>query len=273
MRAPLLILYTTLAAAGGIALPARAADPPAPPPSAAPANERVVASVDGSWLSENHGGGGAAATYLTNLGQGNVVGLGAEYQTIANAHWTLGTLSGAATLPTRLKLNLYGDLREGAGDIGTHAFHYSVVDGGLFATIDKWTLQLEERHIDIDQSHGHLPKVGLALRLTQALIASVSYAHSYGGNLGTRLTTLRLDYVSKDLTWLAGGAWGPAAPAVINLVGEVVQPGPTLKEQFIGVGLPFGRTEWLLVGDHQDLAGFKRTTLTLTCTLHLGAGG
>jgi hypothetical protein len=67
--------------------------------------------------------------------------------------------------------------------------------------------------------------------------------------------------------------WGPAAPAVFDLIGQVVRPGPSLKEGFAGIGKPVGRTEWLLVGDYQDVGGTKRTTITLACTVHLRARG
>jgi hypothetical protein len=287
MRCPALILCATLAACAGASLAvaqsaaqapssAQAASPaeePAPaPPSAA--EERLVISGDGSRLSQNHGGGGGSLTWLSTLDSGHVVGLGGEYQAIANSHWTLGYLTGSATFgQPSAKLSLYAEAHEGAGDVGTHAFHYSIIDGGVIGTLGRVSVQLEERRIDIDTSHGHLPKIGLSLRLTQQLLASVSYARSFGGDLGTKLTTVRLDYVSKSFTWLAGGDWGPAAPAVIDLVGQVVKPGPSLREEFLGIGMPLGHTEWLLVGDHQDLEGFKRTTVTLTCTVHFRAGG
>jgi hypothetical protein len=110
----------------------------------------------------------------------------------------------------------------------------------------------------------------VSLRLGQPFIASVSYAYSFGGNLGTKLWTGRLDYVGKGFTWLVGGDYGPVAPSVLNLLGQVLRPGPTLKEGFAGIGTSLGRTDWQLLGDYQDLEGFKRTTVTLTCTVHLG---
>jgi hypothetical protein len=50
-----------------------------------------------------------------------------------------------------------------------------------------------------------------------------------------------------------------------------VGPAKTLKEGFIGAGKTFGGADWQLIGDYQDLEGFKRTTITLNCTLHLGS--
>ena len=68
-------------------------------------------------------------------------------------------------------------------------------------------------------------------------------------------------------------AGGPAPPAVLNLQGAVISPGPQLHEGFVGIGKPFGRTDWLLLGDYQDVSGTKRTSIALTCTVHLHAQG
>ncbi|GAC1660520.1 MAG: hypothetical protein PVS2B3_13830 [Steroidobacteraceae bacterium] len=237
------------------------------------ADERLVVSGDGARLTGNHGGGGGSLTWLSNFGPGDVIGLGAEYQTVANSHWTLGAFNGALTLGQgNFKTTLYAEAHEGAGDNGQEAFHYSIIASGLITTLTSWlSAQLEERRIDIDSAHGNLPKVGLSLRIAPAFLASVSYAQSFGGNLGTKLGTARLDYVSKSFNWLAGFAYGPVAPNVLNLFGQVLEPAPTLREGFVGIGKSVGRADWQLLGDYQDLDGFKRTTITLNCTVHLSA--
>jgi len=250
--------------------PAAPAEPPAP---AAAADERLVLTTDGSRLSGGSGGGGGSVTWLRNIESGAVIGAGADYQQIANAHWTTGVFSGSLALgQDNPKTHLYAEVHEGAGDIGMHAFHYSLAAAGVLGTLTpRLSVQLEERRIDIDTSHGNLPKLGLSFRATPQLLASASYAYSLGGNLGTKLTTVRLDYSAKSLSAIAGAVWGPAAPAVFDLIGQVVRPGPSLKEGFIGIGKPVGRTDWLLVGDYQDVGGTRRTTLTLACTVHLWA--
>src|SRR5438105_10007689 len=80
-----------------------------PPPSPTPAavgDQRLVFSTNGSRLTGGIGGGGGSATWVGSLGNGTVIGLGAEYQTISNSHWTLGSFSGtvAPGLRTRLKV-------------------------------------------------------------------------------------------------------------------------------------------------------------------------
>jgi hypothetical protein len=105
--------------------------------------------------------------------------------------------------------------------------------------------------------------------VAQPLLLSASYADTVGGNLGTHLTTLRVDYAGRALNALGGAAGGRAAPAVLNLLGQIVRPSPKLTELFAGVGSSFGRSDWQLLADYQDVEGFKRTTITLLCTLHL----
>jgi hypothetical protein len=250
----------------------------APSPAAATAAERLVFSVDGSTLSGdsgNIGGGGGSGTWLHYFSADRVLGAGAEYRKIANAHWTAGTLSGSLGFGrSQAKSHAYAEVHEGAGDIGTHAFQYSLVAAGILGALTpRLTVQLEERRIDIDTSHGNLPKVGLSFRATPELLATASYARSAGGNLGTRLTTLRLDYGRSTVSGMAGVVWGPAAPATFDLFGQNLSPGTSLTESFVGIGKSWGPTAWLVVGDYQNVAGTRRATISLTCAHTLRAHG
>jgi len=240
----------------------------------APPDDLLVFSGNGLTLTGDHGGGGGSLTWLRKFTSGSLFGLGAEYQTIYNSHWTLGTFNGALALNLPVKTSLYTEAHVGSGETGGAPFNYTNVAGGLFSTLTPWlTVQVEERYIDIEPSHGNLPKIGLSFRLAVPLLASLSYAQSFGGNLGTKLGTARVDYSGTHFTWLAGAAYGPVAPRVLNLIGQTVGAVRTLKEGFLGAGRSFGRTDWQLLGDYQDLEGFKRTTITLNCTVHLGPRG
>jgi len=243
--------------------------------ASASAEDKLVFSGNGMTLTGDHGGGGGAATWLRQFDTGNLFGLGAEYQQIYNSHWTLGTFTGALKFSQgSIKTSLYTEAHVGSGSTAGESFDYTNVAGGLISALTPWlSVQLEERYIDIQPSHGHLPKLGLSFQVAPKVLASVSYAQSFGGNLGTKLGTARLDYAGMPITWLIGGAYGPVAPRVLNLIGQQVGPPKTLKEGFVGAGKSFGRTDWQLIGDYQDLEGFKRTTITLNCTLHLGKRG
>jgi hypothetical protein len=247
--------------------------PAAPSPTSNP-DDRLLFSGEGSWLTGDHGGAGGSITWLRNFGTGNVLGLGGEYQTVANSHWSLGNFNGSLSFTQgTLKTTVYAEAHLGGGATGGESFRYTDIAGGFYLIPTSWfSVQLEERYLDIDKSYGNLPKLGLQFRVAPGLLASMSYAQSFGGNLGTKLGTVRLDYVGKQFSWLAGAAYGPVAPALVNLIGQQLLPAQILREGFIGVGKTFGRTDWQLVGDYQDLEGFRRTTITLNCTLHLDAG-
>ena len=139
-----------------------------PPPSPTPAavgDQRLVFSTNGSRLTGGIGGGGGSATWVGSLGNGTVIGLGAEYQTISNSHWTLGSFSG--TVAPGLRTRLYLEGREGAGDIGDRAFHYSLLVGGLLEQLtSEFSVHVEERRIDIDKSHCNLPNLALSFQVT-----------------------------------------------------------------------------------------------------------
>jgi hypothetical protein len=257
---------------GACAIPGAKADPQV---AAATADERLVFSADGATLSGGGTGSGGSGTWLHHFSADTVLGAGAEYQQIENAHWSVGTLSASLGLgPSPAKTHAYAEVHEGAGDIGTHAFHYSLVAAGALGTLTpRFSVQLEERRIDIDTSYGNLPKVALSFQATPELAATASYAHSAGGNLGTRLTSMRLDYSAGTVSGMAGVVWGPAAPAVYDLSRLNVIPGASLTEGFVGIGKSVGRTTWLLVGDHQNVAGTTRTTIALTCAFNLPAHG
>jgi hypothetical protein len=270
VNAPALIAGVILL---GCARPAAPADQPplAPAPTA---GDRLLFSANGETLTGGSGGGGASGLWSLTFAPQDVISAGAEYQQVSTSHWTNGVLSGSFGLGQWLPATIvYAEAHEGAGDADQRGFSYSVVTAGLLNTPVQWlTVGLEERWIDVDTSHGTLPKLTLSLHPTKPLLISASYADTTSGNLGTQLTTLRGDYVGPALTALAGASGGRAAPAVLNLIGQVVQPSKKLKEFFAGVGRSFGRSEWQLLADYQDLEGFKRTTITLSCTVPLDGG-
>jgi len=61
----------------------------------------------------------------------------------------------------------------------------------------------------------NLPKIGLTYLWGPRLPDRVAYQHSVSGNPGTNLGIIRVDVYGKPLNWLAGGAYGQGAPAVV----------------------------------------------------------
>src|SRR2546430_12568208 len=67
----------------------------------------------------------------------------------------------------------------------------------------------EERQIDVDTSHGSLPKVGFSMLWNRQWLASASYAHSVGGNLGTDLGTVRIRSEERRVGKECRSRWSP----------------------------------------------------------------
>jgi hypothetical protein len=241
------------------------------------AGDRISVSADGATLTGTDGGGGASLGWLHNFDADTLAGVAVEHQVLANAHWTFGSVNGSLTTgPAGQRYSFYGEAHEGAGDDGPNAFHYAIEAVGVIGTYShKFSAQLEDRQIDVESSHGNLPKVGLSYLWGPNYQTAVSYQHSVSGNLGTHLTAVRIDKYGATLNFLGGVAFGQASPAVVNLQTGIVIPGNQLKEGYIGVSkpLPRFRGELVLVGDYLDLSGIKRATVTLSYIFHVGAAG
>jgi hypothetical protein len=245
----------------------------APAPPAAPAADNLVLSANGSTLTGANGGGGGSLTWLHDFSSG-VLGVGGEYQRLADAHWAFGSLSGAvSTGSARAKWSFSAEAHLGSGDIGGyqggHRFDYRIEGAGVAGTFgSKLTVQLQAHQYDIDTTHGALPKLGVGLLWTPHWQTTVSYSRSVTGNLGTQLETLQIDHYGHAANWLLGGAAGHVAPPVVNLYTGSTGPAPQLREGYVGISKSFARTDWSILGDYLKVAGQRRITLTVVCTLH-----
>ncbi len=98
------------------------------------------------------------------------------------------------------------------------------------------------------------------------------------GNLGTRLTAVRIDEYNATVNLLAGVAFGQVSPIVVGIVSNqavVLAAGHRLKEGYVGMSKPLQhlRSEIALVADYQDVSGSKRFTLTLSYIFRVGRAG
>jgi len=236
------------------------------------ADDRIAVSADGSTLTGTNGGGGASVGWLHNFDADTLAGVAAEHQVLSVSHWTFGSLNGSVTLGQGdERYSIYGEVHEGAGDDGPHAFKYSIEAVGVIGTFfHRLSTQLEDKQIDVETTHGNLPKLGLSYLWGPHLLTSVSYSYSVNGNLGTRLTSARIDAYGSSVNFLAGTAFGQASPSILGF--GFVLPPRHLKEGYAGLSkpLPRLRSEVTLVADYQDLSGSKRTTVTLNYIFHVG---
>jgi hypothetical protein len=248
----------------------------------APTANRLTFMVSGASLSgfedvsgvrlSGDDGGGASVGLLHNFNADAIAGVAAEHQVLGDAHWTFGTLTlayGRGQAGSRS--NFYLEARKGSGEDDAHSFSYSMYTVGLIQGLTRQlSLQIEDKQVDIDTTHGNLPKLGLQFLWSPKLLTSVAYTHSVSPDLGTRLWSARADYYGKRANLLVGGATGKATPAVFDLQTGVTIPGLTTHEVFLGVTKPFSRMEVTLLGDYIELAGIKRFTVTLNGTVRLG---
>lgn len=259
---PALLCAASIVAAHSAAAAERSARPP----------DRVILTANGSTLTDTDGGGGGSLGWLHYFTPDALFGVGAEHQVIAESHWTFGSLRAAwgNGQPTS-RFGVFGEVHHGRGDDDGRNFDYSIAVLGLSQAFgSKFSMQLEGREIDIDTSHGNLPKLAFSYLWTPRLLTTLSYAHSVGGNLGTELTAGRLDHYGNKVNFVLGGAVGHADPAVLNLEPGLALPARNLKQGFAGIGKTFTRGELLLLGDYLRLADSEKVTVTLSFTAYLG---
>jgi hypothetical protein len=218
--------------------------------------DRLVLSGNGSSLTGTSGGGGGSIGWLHNFSPDTLIGLAAEHQVLAVSRWTFGSLTASMTRgPGGQRYTFYGEAHEGSGDDGSKPFKYRVEALGLVGTyFHRLSVTLEDRQIDVETTHGNLPKLGVSYLWNQRVQTSLAYQHSVSGNLGTRLTSGRLD-VFGPVNFIGGFAVGQAAPAVLGFA--LTLPPHDLREGYVGLSKAFAqsRSELTLIADYQHLSG------------------
>lgn len=232
--------------------------------------DRLLLSAEGSTLSHASGGGGGSIGWLHDW-QNFTVSAGGEYQTLDTAHWAFGSLSGAITIGN---LSVYGETNNGSGNsglVGTpNRYDYDVEAVGLSAAFDRrFTIQMDTHQFNVDNVHGNLPKIAVGVLLPLQLLTTGSYAHSVTGNLGTELTSLRLDHFGQTVNWLLGGTTGHVPPPIVNLAPEQTAAAQPYHEGYVGISKKYPGTEWSLLADYVSSAGTKRVTLSLSCSFRI----
>lgn len=246
-----------------------------------PSDDRIGVSVDGSTLTGTNGGSGASLTWLHNFDPSALAGIAVEHQVLADSQWTFGSLNGSKSFGSEnQRYNIYGDVHEGGGVDDTHSFRYEIEDAGVVGTFyHKLSAQLEDKRVDVESTHGNLPKVGLSYLWGPHVLTTASYQYTLSGNLGTRIEAVRLDIYEAKMSFFAGAALGPASAAVLGIETTAVNKGPQvlvpvreLHEEYVGLTKPFARwhSELTVSADYLDLSGIARATLTLSYIFHIG---
>jgi hypothetical protein len=227
-------------------------------------DDRIALSANGSSLTGTRGGGGASASWLHNFDADTLLGVAAQYQALSVSHWAFASLNGAVTRgPGDQRYTFYGQADEGAGRDGPRAFKYRLETLGVTGTyFHQLSATVEDKQVNVETTHGNLPKLQLAYLWSPRIQTTVGYQHSFGGNLGTRLTTARVDVYASKVSFLAGGAIGQASPSVLGIN---LTLGPRdLREGYVGVikSFPSLRGELTFIVDYQRLSGAGGEQLT-----------
>lgn len=237
-------------------------------------DDRILIGADATTLTGTNGGGGGSVGWLHNFDSSDLLGVAVEHQNLSNAHWTFGSLNGSTAVgPDMERFSFYGEVHEGTGDDALRAFHYRIEAAGVIGTFDhRLSATLEDRRIDVETTHGSLPKVAVAYLWNPHWLTTVAYQYSVSGNLATRLPSIRIDSYWATVNLLAGASWGPSTLVELDLVTGRVPEVHQLREGYVGLSKPFPRlrSEVTLVADYLDLSGIKKASLTLNYIVHVG---
>jgi hypothetical protein len=219
--------------------------------------DRLAFSANGSSLTGTNGGAGASLGWLHNFDPDTLVGVAVEHEALSVSHWTFASLNGSKTLGSGdQRYTVYGEAHEGAGDDAEKAFKYRIEALGLTGTyFHRLSATVEDKQINVETTHGNLPKVGLSYLWNPHVQTALSYQYSFGGNLGTRLTAGRIDFYTHTLNYIGGFAVGQASPSLLGI--QLTLPPHHLKEGYVGVAkpLPQWRSDLTLILDYQNLSG------------------
>lgn len=252
------------------AMPVTAAEIDARPP-----DRLTVSGSRSTFVDLDDEGGGGSLSWLHYFTPEVIFGAGADHTFVEDSKLTYGSLRAALSRgEPSSRFNLIGEVYYGEGDDVGRKFDYAVAVIGISqAFSNKFSVQLETRQIDIDTTDGNLPKLGLTYIWSPRVVTNVSYARSVGGNLGTELTSARLDYYGKFANLMLGGSSGTANPSVLVLQPGVTLPASDSTQGFLGIGKTFKRGEILLLGDYLEVSGTEKITVTLSFTAYLGYRG
>jgi hypothetical protein len=220
-------------------------------------DDRIAFSGNGSSLTGTNGGAGASLTWLHNFDADTLLGAAAEHEALSVSHWTFGSLIGSVTRgPGDQRYTFYGDIHEGAGDDARKPFKYNIETVGITGTyFHRLSATVEDKEVDVETTHGNLPKLGLSYLWNRHLQTALCYQYSLNGNLGTRLTSGRADWYAHAMNFFGGFAVGQASPSVLGI--QLTLPPHHLKEGYLGLSkpLPGWRSEISFIIDYQRLTG------------------
>lgn len=229
-------------------------------PAATQSSDALIAT--GEWDGNSSGlSGGGAVDWLHSAKSGTDVTIGMAAYRIAGSQWALaraGTFfrfSERWTIEPKIVL--------GGGTTASAGFLYQQYITRLgFRAMPRLYVNAQEEFIDIGSTHGHLLSGGVLLLPSRSFSMDTEYAHSAGGNLGTRFVSERFDLSRRTLRPFAGFAVGKTAPEVFDMGFGPHLISQDLHEGFLGLVFPSAIAEFTVAIDWIQVGSTQRSTVT-----------
>jgi hypothetical protein len=236
---------------------------------AAEESDAIVAVGQWDHSSAVSDGGGGSLDWLHSYRPGKTVSVGLGTYGFGSSHWTLARAGASFQVADRWHIEPQVAL--GGGSTGGSDFLYQQYRAKvLFRTSSRLYVKAQEEYIDISDSRGHLVSVGTSVFPSRLFSMDVNYAHSVGGNLGTRFVSGRLDFNVRNFRPLAGFAVGQTAPAVFGVgVGQQLVS-QDFYEGFVGLGFPISGAELTVAVDWIQVGSTQRSTVTAGLRVPIG---
>jgi hypothetical protein len=193
--------------------------------------------------------------------------LGISMSQLPGTKWLAGRAGGSFKKDARTTFS--GAVTLGGGAQDRRSFPYQIYKGGVRLTqpAARIGLEVEDQYFRIDETRGHLIKIGGDAVLRQTLVAQAAYHTGAGGNLDARFVSLRFDSQYRRVALLGGLSIGRTLPDIAD-IGFTVEALDS-KAFFGGVRIARGKQEFSLILDALKVEGLRRFGVGLGWTIVL----
>jgi hypothetical protein len=229
--------------------------------------DAVVASIQRSWI-ENAAVNGSATNlnWVHPIAGGSISILGASWKQVGAYHRLLADIGGE-THPADARYSIGGELDVGpVEDGGNSYYHLQTSEHVSHEVTAGHSVAAEHRYISAGPLHGQLLSAAWRYAARSTLTFEIKQAVTVSGNLGSRATSARLDYLGAAQMF-AGGAVGRTAPQLVDA--PIPVRGGDFSQCYVGLALPIGRTTFTVVVDRYVTDSSRQWNTTLVASVPL----
>jgi hypothetical protein len=180
---------------------------------AAGSSDAVVSSASETWVGNSplHGWDSSLG-WIHTLSAGQTASFGLDWMQFGAFTRMLTQVGGSTPLTSRLALD--GQVRLGeANEAGDRYLHGELMTELSYRTSPQTLVSAEQRAITAGSLHGELLGVSATYLATSSVSLRASTLATVGGDLGTRASSLRVDYIRR-IHLLAGVCVGESQPGI-----------------------------------------------------------